>query len=114
MGDFKLGDVNPDDNPQHPLADLDRIIHSPARLMVMTYLYVVESADFVFLMQLTGLTWGNLSTHLSKLEAAGYVALVKGYKGKKPNTTASLTEAGREAFKSYKNGMQAVLNDLPD
>jgi DNA-binding MarR family transcriptional regulator len=99
---------------RHPLADLDRIIHSPARLMVMTYLYVVESADFVFLMQLTGLTWGNLSTHLSKLEEAGYVALVKGYKGKKPNTTVSLTKAGRAAFKEYKNGLQAVLNDLPD
>lgn len=98
----------------HPLADLDRTIHSPARLMVMTYLYVVESADFVFLMQLTGLTWGNLSTHLSKLEEAGYVALEKGYKGKKPNTTVSLTEDGRKAFKTYKNGMQAVLNDLPD
>jgi DNA-binding MarR family transcriptional regulator len=99
---------------RHPLADLDRIIHSPARLMVMTYLYVVESADFVFLMQLTGLTWGNLSTHLSKLEEAGYVALEKGYKGKKPNTTVSLTKAGRAAFKEYKNGLQAVLNDLPD
>lgn len=98
----------------HPLADLDRIIHSPARLMVMTYLYVVESADFVFLMQLTGLTWGNLSTHLAKLEEAGYVGIEKGYIGKKPNTTVSLTKAGREAFKAYKNGMQAVLNDLPD
>ena len=99
---------------RHPLANLDRTIHSPARLMVMTYLYVVESADFVFLMQLTGLTWGNLSTHLSKLEEAGYVVLDKGYKGKKPNTTVSLTVTGREAFKVYKNGMQAVLNDLPD
>jgi DNA-binding MarR family transcriptional regulator len=99
---------------RHPLADLDRIIHSPARLMVMTYLYVVESADFVFMMQLTGLTWGNLSTHLSKLEEAGYVALEKGYKGKKPNTTVKLTQTGREAFKAYKDGMQAVLNDLPD
>lgn len=98
----------------HPLADLDRIIHSPARLMVMTYLYVVESADFVFLMQLTGLTWGNLSTHLARLEEAGYVTIEKGYKGKKPSTTISMTVAGREAFKAYKNGMQAVLNELPD
>ncbi len=106
--------LEPDTNELHPLADLDRTIHSPARLMVMTYLYVVESADFVFLMQLTGLTWGNLSTHLTKLEEAGYVALEKGYKGKKPNTTVSLTEAGRAAFKVYKNGMQAVLNELPD
>ena len=109
-----MGDLKPDTEQLHPLADLDRIIHSPARLMVMTYLYVVESADFVFLMQLTGLTWGNLSTHLSKLEEVGYVALDKGYKGKKPNTTVSLTVTGREAFKVYKNGMQAVLNDLPD
>ena len=99
---------------RHPLANLDRIIHSPVRLMVMTYLYVVESADFVFLMQLTGLTWGNLSTHLAKLEETGYVALEKGYKGKKPNTTVRLTEVGRNAFKAYKNGMKAVLNELPD
>jgi DNA-binding MarR family transcriptional regulator len=109
-----MASIEPGTEELHPLADLDRIIHSPARLMVMTYLYVVESADFVFLMQLTGLTWGNLSTHLSKLEEAGYVALEKGYKGKKPNTTVSLTEAGRAAFKAYKDGMQAVLNDLPD
>ena len=106
--------IEPGTDELHPLVDLDRTIHSPARLMVMTYLYVVESADFVFLMQLTGLTWGNLSTHLSKLEESGYVALEKGYKGKKPNTTVSLTEAGREAFKSYKIEMQAVLNELPD
>jgi DNA-binding MarR family transcriptional regulator len=109
-----MAGLEPGTDELHPLADLDRTIHSPARLMVMTYLYVVESADFVFLMQLTGLTWGNLSTHLSKLEEAGYVVLEKGYKGKKPNTTISLTEVGREAFKTYKNGMQAVLNDLPD
>lgn len=109
-----MADLEANTDELHPLADLDRIIHSPARLMVMTYLYVVESADFVFLMQLTGLTWGNLSTHLSKLEEVGYVALEKGYKGKKPNTTVSLTEAGRESFKVYKNGLRAVLNDLPD
>lgn len=109
-----MASLEANSDERHPLADLDRAIHSPARLMVMTYLYVVESADFVFLMQLTGLTWGNLSTHLSKLEETGYVALKKGYKGKKPNTTVSLTEAGREAFKLYKNGMQAVLNKLPD
>jgi DNA-binding MarR family transcriptional regulator len=109
-----MSGLEPGTEELHPLADLDRIIHSPARLMVMTYLYVVESADYVFLMQLTGLTWGNLSTHLSKLEEADYVILEKGYKGKKPNTTVSLTESGREAFKAYKNEMQAVLNDLPD
>ncbi|HEY5731063.1 MAG TPA: transcriptional regulator, partial [Anaerolineales bacterium] len=55
------------DSELHPLADIDQIIHAPARLMVLTYLYVVESADYVFLMRLTGLTWGNLATHLNKL-----------------------------------------------
>ena len=58
-------------NDRHPLADIDRTIHSPARLMVMTYLYTVESADYIFLQNLTGLTWGNLSSHLSKLENDG-------------------------------------------
>ena len=65
------------------LIDVDPAIHAPARLTVMTYLYVVESADFVFLKNMTGLTWGNLSTHLSKLETAGYVALHKTFQGKK-------------------------------
>jgi len=56
-----MTDIEAQDIELHPLADLDRVIHSPARLMMMTYLYVVESVDFIFLMRLTGLTWGNLS-----------------------------------------------------
>lgn len=56
----------------HPLANIDQVIHAPARLMVLAYLYVVESADYVFLMRLTGLTWGNLSTHLSKLSSSSH------------------------------------------
>ena len=82
--------------------------------MVLTYLYVVESVDYVFLMRLTGLTWGNLATHLTKLEEAGYIALNKSFKGKKPHTTISLTDQGRTAFRAYKNSMQQVLDDLPD
>jgi DNA-binding MarR family transcriptional regulator len=96
----------------HPLADLDRTIHSPARLMIMTNLYVVESAEFIALMNLTGLSWGNLSTHLSKLEEAGYVAMEKGFRGKKPYTLVQLTQNGRQAFKTYKEQMQEVLNEL--
>ena len=98
----------------HPLADIDQVIHAPARLMVLTYLYVVESADFIFLMRLTGLTWGNLSTHLSKLEEAGYVTIEKTFKGKKPHTLIHLTDRGRAAFSEYKKSMQRVLDDLPD
>ncbi|MFN2272630.1 MAG: winged helix-turn-helix domain-containing protein [Anaerolineae bacterium] len=107
--------VSPQADPQlHPLADIDQVIHAPARLMVLTYLYVVESADYVFLIRLTGLTWGNLATHLAKLEEAGYIAINKEFKGKKPHTTISLTKQGRSAFREYKKSLQQVLDDLPD
>ena len=98
----------------HPLADIDKIIHAPARLMVLTYLYVVDRADYVFLTNLTGLTWGNLSTHVGKLEEAGYIEIEKKFVGKKPHSMIKLTKEGRAAFKDYKTQMQQVLNDLPD
>ena len=98
----------------HPLADIDQVIHAPARLMVVTYLYVVESADFVFLMRLTGLTWGNLSSHLSKLEKEGYIEIQKEFVGKKPHTMIRLTDRGRGAFREYKRRMQQVLGELPE
>ena len=98
----------------HPLADIDQVIHAPARLMVLTYLYVVESADYVFLRRLTGLTWGNLSTHLTKLEEAAYITISKEFRGKKPHTTINLTKQGRAAFGEYKKSLQQVLDDLPD
>jgi DNA-binding MarR family transcriptional regulator len=107
--------TDPHSDPElHPLANIDQVIHASARLMVLTNLYVVESADYVFLMRLTGLTWGNLSTHLTKLEEAGFIALKKEFKGKKPHTTISLTKQGRAAFREYKKRLQQVLDDLPD
>ncbi|MEN8241218.1 MAG: transcriptional regulator [Chloroflexota bacterium] len=105
------------DNPQperHPLADLDRVIHSPARLMVLTYLYAVEYADYVYLTHLTGLTWGNLSSHIGKLEEEAYVEVEKKFVGKKPHSIIRLTKKGREAFRAYKNQLQTVLAGLPD
>ena len=98
----------------HLLADIDPLIHAPARLMVLTYLYVVESVDYVFLMRLTGLTWGNLSTHLARLEEAGYIAIEKEFRGKKPHSMIHLTDSGREAFRAYKTNLQQVLDGLPD
>ena len=103
-----------DQEELHPLADIDQVIHASARLMVLTYLYVVESVDYVFLKNQTSLTWGNLSTHLKKLEEAGYVAVDKGYKGKKPHSLIRLTDQGRSAFRDYKESMKQVLDDLPD
>jgi DNA-binding MarR family transcriptional regulator len=96
------------------LADIDQIIHTPARLMIVTYLYVVESTDYVFLMRLTGLTWGNLFTHLTKLEDAGYITIEKTFKGKKPYTIVHLSDKGRIAFRKYKKNIKQVLDDLPD
>lgn len=98
----------------HSLAEIDQVIHAPARLMILTNLYVVESTDFVFLMRQTGLTWGNLSAHLKKLEEAGYVLIEKSFRGKKPHTELSLTSQGREAFRKYKKNMKQLLDDLPD
>jgi DNA-binding MarR family transcriptional regulator len=97
-----------------PLANIDRLIHEPARLMILALLYVVESGDFTFLMRQTGLTWGNLSSHMSKLEAAGYIEVEKEFKGKKPNTMLRLTDEGRAAFREYRRSMRQVLDDLPD
>jgi DNA-binding transcriptional ArsR family regulator len=97
-----------------PIAEIDRLIHEPARLMILATLYVVESADFIFLMRQTGLTWGNLSSHLSKLEEAGYVEIEKEFKGKKPHTMLRLTDEGRAAFRDYRQSMKQVLDGVPD
>ena len=96
------------------LAEIDRLVHEPARLAVMALLYVIESADFTFLVNQTGLSWGNLSAHLSKLEEAGYLEVEKSFKGRRPNTNLRLTTAGRRAFQDYRRRLQQVLGDLPE
>ena len=93
-------------------ATVDRLIHEPARLAIMTNLYVVESANATYLLQQTGLTWGNLGSHLVKLEEAGYVDVVKGYNGRKPETTVSLTVRGREALLGYRGHLMEALAPL--
>ncbi|MDJ0924078.1 MAG: transcriptional regulator [Acidimicrobiia bacterium] len=94
-----------------PLSGIDQVIHAPARLRIVTQLYVVEAVDATFLVNQTGLTWGNLATHLRKLEKHDYVTIEKGYRGRKPNTVISLTQLGREAFRSYRELMQHALGD---
>jgi DNA-binding MarR family transcriptional regulator len=99
---------------RHPLADIDRVVHAPARLMVLTYLYVVEKADYTFLMNLTGLTWGNLSSHITKMEEAHYVEIEKEFVARKPHTLVKLTEQGRAAFEDYKKSMRQILGNVSD
>ena len=94
--------------------DLDPVVHAPARLAILGILYVVEIADFVFLMRRTGLTRGNLSTHLSKLEAAGYISIEKKFVERMPRTLLRLTKEGREALRKYRRQMSQALGELPE
>lgn len=96
------------------ISEIDRIVHEPARLMLMAALYVLDSADYTFLMNLTGVTWGNLSAHITKLEESGYVKVDKSFKGKRPNTMLSLTPKGRSAFQTYRHKMKQLLDGLTD
>lgn len=105
---------DPRDRTPAPLDWIDPVVHAPARLAIMTQLYVVEAMDATFLVNRTGLTWGNLSTHLRKLEESGYVDVEKEFRGRKPCTMIRLTEKGRKAFRDYRAGMQEALGDLPD
>lgn len=98
-----------DKHPGQP-GDIDRVVHEPARLVILANLYVVESADYTYLMNRTGLTWGNLSAHLSKLEEAGYVHIEKEFVQKKPHTMVRLTEEGGKAFELYRSQMQMMLS----
>ena len=91
------------------LMDIDKDIHVPARLMILSILYVNESADFVFLRGQTELTWGNLSAHITKLESKGYITIEKEFKNKRPRTMVELTEKGKREFLAYREKMKKML-----
>jgi DNA-binding transcriptional ArsR family regulator len=91
------------------LADLNRVVHEPGRLAILALLSAVEEADFLYLLNETGLTKGNLSSHLAKLDAAGYVKIEKTYRQKIPLTICRLTATGRTAFEQYRSALKASL-----
>ena len=95
---------------KNPFQEIDPLIHAPARLNILTNLYVIDSADFIFLRNLTELTWGNLSAHISKLAEAGYVEIEKSIVNKKTHTVARMTDTGRAAFDEYRQMMKEVLD----
>lgn len=100
-------------------ADLDRLIHEPARLTILTILARIREGDFVFLQRTTGLSKGNLSSHLSKLEAAGLVRIDKRFLSKKPNTNVSITAEGRRGINRHWKQLEqlrarATHTDLED
>lgn len=90
-------------NPQdlQGLLDLDRVVHEPARLAILTVLASAESVEFKFLEAVTRLSKGNLNSHATRLEGAGYVSVEKGFRGRIPVTTYRITEAGRAALAAY-------------
>ena len=96
-------------NDLRALTDVDRLLHEPSRAVIVAILAAVESADFVFLQRETGLTKGNLSTHLTKLEEAGYIKIEKTFRGKYPLTLCSLSETGREAFTNYRKKLSQFV-----
>ena len=95
------------------VTQLDRTIHQPARLLILTILFPVESADFVYLLRQTGLTKGNLGSHLAKLEKEQYIAIEKTYRGKVPLTICQMTEKGRAAFAAYRDHLRQIAAALP-
>ena len=92
------------------IMNIDRMVHSPARLAILTYLFVVEEGDAVYLLNQTGLTWGNLSANVTKLQETGYIEVSKEFKDKKPHTLLKLTDKGRKAFQAYQDQMKGLLD----
>lgn len=105
---------DPGSDTVHPINRLDRLVHEPARLLILSFLHALKCADFLFLLRQTGLTRGNLSSHVSKLEEAGLVEVEKGFVEKIPRTLYRITGEGREALRTYRRRMQLVLEDLPE
>ena len=94
------------------LMTIDRLIHEPARLMLMVLLAAVAEADFLYLLNATGLTKGNLSTHLAKLEEANYINITKSFVGKTTRTVCEITEVGLAALAAYREQIQAVMDGV--
>lgn len=89
--------------------ELDPLLHSQLRLAVMSILLSVEEADFVYLKEKTGATAGNLSVQLDKLCEAGYIAIEKGFSGKKPRTVCRMTPVGCAAFERYVEALKDYI-----
>lgn len=92
-----------------PILNLDRTVHEPARLAILTVLAAAEEVEFLFLQRVTGLSKGNLSSHTQKLEAAGLIETRKSFRGRIPVTSFSITSQGRSALRAYHQQLRALL-----
>jgi DNA-binding MarR family transcriptional regulator len=91
------------------ILDLDRMVHEPARLAILTVLAAAEAVEFLFLLRVTGLSKGNLSVQAQKLEAAGYLRTTKGFRGRIPVTSFTITPEGKKALGAYHAQMRALI-----
>ncbi len=89
---------------------LNPLLHSELRLAIISILINADNADFTYIKQQTGASAGNISVQLDKLSKAGYITVSKGFRGKMPQTTCSITDAGRDAFKEYVNALKTYFN----
>lgn len=89
--------------------ELNPLLHSELRLAIMSLLISVEEADFVYIKEQTKATAGNLSVQINKLSEAGYVEVIKSFKGKMPCTTCRITEQGIEAFEEYVEALKSYI-----
>lgn len=94
------------------LEQIDETVHGRVRLGVLAYLSTAGSAEFMTLTQITKSTKGNLSSHISKLEEAGYVRVEKAFVDRKTRTTVSMTSSGERAFSDYLSILRSILNQI--
>lgn len=92
---------------------LDRLVHEPARLLILAMLAAADEVEFRYIEKLSGLSKGNLSSHMSKLEAAGLIEVLKSFRGKRPLTTLRITPAGRVALDRYRRHLAEVVAGIP-
>ena len=102
------------DDKIRSVTEIDRLLHEPSRLVICAVLITVKRADFLYLQRQTGLTRGNLSSHLSKLEKNGYITIEKTFDGKIPRTLCEMTEDGREMFAAYSEQIKRIAEQLPE
>lgn len=96
----------------NPVLELDRLVHEPARLLILGVLANAKVVEFTFLEKMSGLSKGNLSSHMSKLEAAGLISVKKRFRGKRPLTELRITVKGRKALNRYREQLNAVMQSL--
>jgi len=107
-------DKNSESSPIRLLLELDRTVHEPARLAILVILSVVEKADFLYLLNETELSRGNLSSHTSKLQEAGYITIEKAFVDRIPRTAYQITPEGKSAFDAYRQSItEAIQTDHP-